>query len=254
MPKIKLFQIVAIVCPLLVAACSHSDGNGVTSPGTSAFARKIACLHVDPTAIDPADFVAGVDNLYFPLPQGAHWTWRGETDEGEEITDDTVTGTKVILGVTTTVVHDVVTVDGSKIEETFDWYAQDKDGNVWYFGEDSSQWEDGTLVGTEGSWEAGKDGALAGIIMLACPKMGNTYKQEYLAGVAEDVGRVAGLDKTATVPLGTFDDCLKTLDTSLLDPGADEYKYYAPGIGLVLEVEKKSGVRAELISATGLDD
>jgi hypothetical protein len=253
MPRIKLFQIAALIVPALFAACSHSDSNQVTSPGDSAFARKIDCLHVDAANIDPADFVDGVDNRYFPLPQGAHWTWRAETDEGEEIVDDIVAGTKVILGFTTTIVHDVVTLDGSKIEETFDWYAQDKDGNVWYFGEDAQQWDHGTLVGTEGSWEAGKDGAVAGIIMLACPKVGNTYKQEYLAGVAEDVGKVSSLSKPATVPFGTF-DCLKTLDTSLLDPGADEYKYYASGVGLVLEVEKKGGVRAELISATGLDD
>ena len=256
MSRIRLFQIALASLPVLIVACSHSgDGNNLLSPnGAGAMISKITCVRVDPTSIHPADFVDEVDNAFFSLTPGARYVYRAETEEGEEIVDDTVTSdTKKILGVTTIVVHDLVSRNNSLIEETFDWYAQDKQGNVWYFGEDSRQFENGVQTGTEGSWEAGVNGALAGIIMLACPKVGNTYYQEFLATVAEDVGRVAGLKKRATVPFGTFTNCLKTLDSSILDPGADEYKYYAPGVGLVLEVERKSGVRSELISATGLN-
>jgi hypothetical protein len=131
--------------------------------------------------------------------------------------------------VTTTIVHDVVALNSSMTEETFDWYAQDKDGNVWYFGEASTQWDHGTIVGHEGSWQAGVAGARAGIIMLACPKVGNAYEQEFLAGVAEDVGRVAALSKPASVPFGEFPDCLKTLDSSVLDPARTSTSITRPG-------------------------
>jgi hypothetical protein len=253
MTRSNWFLIAAAPALALLAACSHSgDESTLTAPGRAVFSN-LTCVDVDPSNIDPGDFVSAVDNPYFPLTPGAHYIYRAETDEGEEITDDTVTSdTREILGVTTIVVHDLVSLNGSKIEETFDWYAQDKDGNVWYFGEDSRQFENGVQAGTEGSWEAGVGGARAGIIMLACPRVGNMYQQEFLAGVAEDVARVSSLSKTVTVELGTFTACLKTLDSSALDKGADEYKYYAPNVGLVLEVEKKSGIRAELISATGL--
>ncbi len=255
MTKIRPSPIAAVLLSTLIAACSNSGDNALVSPGPGAGFSKIACVNVDPANINPADFVDKIDNRFLPLNPGAHYVYRSVTEDGEEIIDINVTSdTKEILGVTTIIVHDVVRLDGSVIEDTFDWYAQDKDGNVWYLGEDSKQYDHGTLLGTEGSWEAGVDGAVAGIIMLACPKVGNTYKQEFLTGVAEDVGRVAGLAKVATVPLGTYTGCLKTLDTSLLDPTADEYKYYAPGVGLVLEVEKKGGARSELISVTGLDD
>jgi hypothetical protein len=250
MTRSKLISIALLSLPALFAACSNGDDNPVAPAG--AVFSKLQCVNVSPDHIVPVISWHGGQS-YFPLKPGAHYIFRAETDEGEEITDDTVTSdTKEILGVQAIVVHDIVTLDGSKIEETFDWYAQDKDGNVWYFGEDSRQFESGVQTGTEGSWEAGVDGAKAGIIMLACPKVGNTYRQEFLKDVAEDVGRVASLSKPATVPYGSFPSCLKTLDTSLLDPGADEYKFYAKGVGLVLEVEKKSGARSELISATGL--
>ncbi len=252
MTRNRLISFALLSLPVVLAACSQSGGDGPVAPAGAVFS-KLSCVHVTADDIVPGDFVGTVDNPYFPLKPGAHYVYRAETDEGEEIVNDTVTSdTKEILGVQTIVVHDVVTLDGSKIEETFDWYAQDTDGNVWYFGEDSRQFEGGVQIGTEGSWEAGQGGAKAGIIMLACPKVGNTYYQEFLADVAEDVGRVASLSKPANVPYGNFPSCLKTLDSSILDPGADEYKYYAQGVGLVLEVEKKSGVRSELISATGL--
>jgi hypothetical protein len=125
----------------------------------------------------------------------------------------------------------------------------DKLGNVWYFGEDSKQIENGVVVGTEGSWEAGVDGAKPGIIMLAEPKVGTKYQQEFAPGVAEDMAKVLSLSETVEVPYGRFEGCLKTAEWTPLEPGAREFKYYAPGTGQVLEVQSRGGgVRVELIA------
>ena len=183
----------------MLGACSHAGDGGPVAP-TGALFSKLGCVHVTPENIIPADFVGTVDNAYFPLKPGAHYVFHSQTDAGEEITDDTVTSdTKNILGVEAIVVHDLVSLNGSKIEETFDWYAQDTDGNVWYFGEDSRQFENGVQTGTEGSWEAGVDGAKAGIIMLACPKVGNAYDQGIPGGCRRGRRAHLGLSKPATV-------------------------------------------------------
>jgi hypothetical protein len=128
--------------------------------------------------IDPDDFVEGVDNPYFPLVPGTTLVYEGETGEGLERIDDTVTHeTKVVMGVTCITVHNQARLDGELIEETYDWYAQDVEGNVWYFGEDTTEFEDGVPVSTAGSWEAGVDGALPGIIMPVDPQVGDSYRQ-----------------------------------------------------------------------------
>ncbi len=197
---------------------------------------------------NPALFVPGVDNPLFPLVPGTTFTYEKETDEGTETTEvEVLHATKVILGVTCVVVRDIVTLDGELIEDTLDWFAQDLFGNVWYLGEESKDYENGVLVSTEGSWEAGVDGAVAGIIMLAGPIVGLAYRQEFYAGVAEDMGAVESLRETVTVPHGTFANCLKTRDFTPLEPGVAERKYYAPGIGRVLETND-DGERSELIS------
>jgi hypothetical protein len=154
--------------------------------------------------------------------------------------------------VTATIVWDRVFLEGSLIEETFDWYAQDSDGNVWYLGEDSKEYEDGEVISTEGSWEWGVDGALPGIIMWADPasQVHKKYRQEYYAGVAEDWAKVLGVDAEVEVPYGDFEDCLQTEDWSGLDPGHRENKFYAPGVGLVLEIPKEDDHRLELITVT----
>jgi hypothetical protein len=149
-------------------------------------------------------------------------------------------------------VHDQGFLDGELTEDTFDWYAQDKAGNVWYFGEDSKTIEDGQVVSTEGSWEAGVNGARPGVIMLAAPEIGVRYQQEFAAGVAEDMAKVVSLTESVTVPYGSFTGCLKTLEWSPLEPGAREYKFYAPGVGELLEIDAKgSGQPLELISIQG---
>jgi hypothetical protein len=202
--------------------------------------------------IDPANFVATIDNQYLPLTLGTTFIYHGQTEEGTESNEVYVSHqTKQILGVTCIEVRDRVWLEGSLIEETFDWYAQDKDGNVWYFGEDSKEYENGQVVSTAGSWEAGVDGAKPGIVMEADPKIGDSYRQEYYKGEAEDMADVLSLNESPTVPYGSFDNCLKTKDFTRLQPSVIENKYYAPGIGVVLEVMVKGGSdRSELVNIT----
>jgi hypothetical protein len=207
--------------------------------------------------IDPANFVRGIDNPHFPLTPRTTFTYEAQTADGLERDVVSVTHhTKKILGVTCTVVTDKSTLDGVLEEDTLDWYAQDKDGNVWYFGEFTTAYEyddEGNLIGTSnaGSWEAGVDGAQPGIVMLADPQPGASYRQEFLAGVAEDMGAVLRLDARASVPYGDFENCLETKEWSPLEPGKIEHKFYAPEVGLVLIEELKGKtVRVELVDVT----
>ena len=200
--------------------------------------------------IDRANFVAEINNPYFPLKPGTTFIYRGETEDEVERNEVYVTDqTKEILGVTCIVVRDTVwDEDNELVEDTYDWYAQDKDGNVWYFGEDSKEYEGGKVVSTMGSWEAGVDGAKPGIIMLATPKIGDSYRQEYYKGEAEDIAEVVSLDESVAIPYGLFTDCLKTKEWSPLEPDILANKYYAPGIGFVLEIMVEGGSeRVELI-------
>ncbi len=215
----------------LVAACNSGGGSGGGE-----------------FQLDPARFVADVTNPLFPLAPGTKYVFEGDTDEGHERVEVEVTNQrKDILGVSCVVVHAVEFIDGERIEDTFDWYAQDVDGNVWYMGEDTKEIENGVVVGTEGSWEAGVDGAEPGFIMLAAPTVGTTYQQELAPGEAEDMATVVALGETVTIPLGTFTGCLKTDDFTPLEPGVIENKFYAPLYGTVLEVDG-DGNRIELIS------
>ena len=146
------------------------------------------------------------------------------------------------MGVTCVEVIDTVFVNGTLEELTHDWYAQDMQRNVWYFGEDAKQYSNGVLVGTEGSWLAGVNGGLPGIVMEADPQVGDVYRQEYLKGVAEDMAEVLNLDGFATVPYGTFTDCVVTKDFSPLDRKVVENKWYARGIGFVKSEAVKGGI------------
>ncbi len=202
--------------------------------------------------IDPAQFSAVIDNPLFPLTPGTIYTYEGG---GETVVVEVTTMTKVILGVTTVVVRDSVTVDGEVVENTFDWYAQDVAGNVWYFGEDTAEYEGGMVVSTEGSWEAGFDGAKPGIAMPAQPAVGMGYRQEYYACEAEDEATVEAIAEAVSVPYGDFTGCLKTRDFTRLDTAANEYKWYCPGAGtliggFVAEEDINTGTRLELISVT----
>jgi hypothetical protein len=208
----------------------------------------------DPEII-PSDFVSEIDNPYLPLEVGRTWIYEADTEDGLEVVRVTVTNrTKRIMGVRCTEVRDTVWLDGELIEDTRDWFAQHKDGTVWYFGEAVDNYEDGVLVDHDGSWKAGVDGALPGIAMLANPKVGKKYRMEFYEDVAEDMAKVLSLDAEVEVPFGEFEDCLKTLDWTPLEPGVYENKYYARGVGLVLETSASSGERLELVDMYGGDD
>lgn len=194
----------------------------------------------------PTQWSASVTNPFFPLAPGSHRVY--ESDDGAEmVVIDVLAAPRDVNGVSATVVHDRVFEAGELVEETFDWYAEDADGNVWYLGEDSREIEDGQVVSTTGSWEWGVDGALPGIYMWAAPvdHLGEEYRQEYAAGVAEDWGKVVEVGRDVSVPAGDFAGCVHTEDWNGLDSGPRENKYYCSGIGPTLEVEP-GGTRVEL--------
>lgn len=207
----------------------------------------------EPVELDPAEFTAEVTNPWFPLKPGTRWTYLETTEDGEQVrvvvTATTMTR-EIANGVTARVVRDTVTLDGKIIEDTLDWYAQDAEGTVWYLGEDTAEFEDGELTTREGSFEAGVDGAQAGVIMPAEPQVGMTYRQEYYEGEAEDHGEVLALGQQASVPAGDYDGLVQTADTTPLEPDVLEHKYYAEGVGLVLTIDNETGGREELQSVT----
>jgi hypothetical protein len=202
--------------------------------------------------LEPSEFTSTVTNRYFPLVPGRTLVYEKRTDEGVETIRVTVERRTVeIDGIECAVVRDIVDLDGEVIEDTEDWFAQHRSGDVWYIGEIAENYEEGLLDNLDGSWRSGKDGARAGISMKASPRIGDFYRQEYLINEAEDVALVLALGKTVAVPAGTFANCLQTEDSSALEPGAREHKFYAPGIGLVLEVNPESGARTELVRILG---
>lgn len=200
---------------------------------------------------DPDNFVAGPiadPNPFFPLVKGNEWIY--EEVDGLFVTERVTGETKNILGVNCTVVTVVEREDGKLLERTKDYYAQDVDGNVWYLGEDSrAKLEDGWT--TAGSWRAGVDGAVPGIIMLNEDLLvqGNAYDQEGAPGVAEDRATVVGFIASVTVPFGTFTNVLETEDINPLT-GDVEHKFLAPGVGLVLTQGITEGGAEELVSFT----
>jgi hypothetical protein len=228
---------VAIVAVTVTAACGGSDG--------SAFPQG-----AEPVEIDPAEFTSEIDNPWLPFRAGSRWVYRETDQEGAEqrVVVTVLEETREVMGVETRVVHDVVSEDAEIVEDTFDWYAQDADGNVWYFGEDTTEFEDGRPVTTAGSWEAGVDGAQPGILVPAEPEVGMTYRQEYLAGEAEDAAEVLSLDEKVEVPFGSFDGVLMTKDFTPVEPDVLEHKFYARGVGVVLALAISGGSdREELI-------
>jgi hypothetical protein len=207
------------------------------------------------TDIDPANFKTPAQtqvggNRYFPMVIGTVMTYRNEEDN-EDIVVTVTDRTRVIQGVTTIVVQDVVYIDGVRIEDTDDYFAEDWEGNVWYFGEVAQNFEDGFLTDLDGSFVAGEDGAQAGIIMHANPVVGNVYRQEFALGDAEDAAEVLALDAQLA---GDFFDCnnacLQTEDFVPTEPDSVEWKFYLPGIGLVAEQEPEGDVVLELVSVT----
>jgi hypothetical protein len=198
--------------------------------------------------IDPDDFVAVIDNLFAPFAPGAHWAYEGDTEDGfERVEVDVLYETREILGVECTVVRDRVFLDGELIEDTFDWLAQDEDGNVWYFGEIAQNLEDGWLANIDGSWISGEGGAKPGFWVKAAPEEGEFYRQEWAPGEAEDVAEVISLDAQVDVPFANGQPVKQTRDFTPIEPDAEEFKFYVPGVGLVREVDPESGEHLDLV-------
>ena len=213
MRRITLLSAIIGSVLVLVAGCTSSSQD-----------EKAYAPH-----IDPADFTTTIDNNYFPLKEGTTFVYEGGGAERSEMT--VTSDTKKVMGVQCVVVDDREWDGGKLIERTYDWFAQDKKGTVWYFGEDTKEYENGKVVSTKGSWEAGVDGAKPGIIMQADPKVAESYRQEYYPGEAMDMARVLSLNASVTVPYGSFDHVLQTKEWTPLQPGFSEKKYYVRGVG-----------------------
>jgi len=203
--------------------------------------------------IDPQDFKSNIDNPFFPLQPGTTFIYSGFQDRSTVRDEFAVTHNTVRIDhVTCRVIHDQVFLDGILEEDTFDYFAQDSDGNVWYFGEDTKELDaNGNVVSTEGTWRAGVDSAQPGIIMEAHPNVGDHYFQEMAPPVALDEATVLSLSEKVKVPFGTFTNCLETEEFTQLEPGNVEHKYYASGVGFLRSVVVKGGhERLELVNIT----
>jgi hypothetical protein len=228
--------IVAIVAVTALAACSSGGTSalGPTVPVPSATSTPSPRYSFPPyhPAIDPTRFSDKITNPYMPFPVGTTTVYQGTRDGIPLRIEVSVTReTKTIMGVKCIVVRDIVT--GALEERTTDWYAQDPAGNVWYFGEDTKELKNGAVISTSGTWTAGIDGALPGIVMPAHPAPGAPYREEYRPGVAEDVAKVIRADATVHVPVGTYHHVVVTENTDQLDPAKLEHKFYASGVGQV---------------------
>lgn len=194
--------------------------------------------------IKPSDFTTRIDNPYLPWVPGTMFIYRAPH---ARVVVEVTRRTRKIAGVTCVVVHDVGYLDGKLEEDTFDYYAQDRSGNVWYFGEDTAQYADGVVIGVEGAWITGVEGARPGIVMPADPKLGTTYRQEFLLGTAEDAAQVTSLTAPVSVPYDSFGKALRTREFSPLEPDALEAKYYVKGVGQVLTIDLTNGEREALV-------
>lgn len=254
MKPIKQFPMrILLLAILVLGACNGQPATAVaTVPGSKPGTETAVTTVLYTTDIRPADFVVGITNPYLPLASGAQWVYEARLEDGstERIEWEILDETRNVNGVTATILHDSVFVDGDLVEETFDWFAQDQEGNVWYLGEEVDNYENGVLVNHTGSWEWGKDGALPGVVMWANPAahLNETYYQEYYAGEAEDQGQVLSVSESVIVPFGEFEDVVRTFDFSVLDPDLQEHKFYAAGVGLIKENDLLTGEEVMLIS------
>jgi hypothetical protein len=229
---------------LLIGTVAWSATAGVAAPPQA----TAPC-----TALDPAGFVDAIDNPYYPLPLGRTLVYRGVRDGQTQVDRVTVTDkTKVIGGVTATVVRDVAKHGSTLLEATNDWFAQDINGNVCYLGEDTKAYLPNGQIDTSGSWEAGVNGAVSGVIMEADPQVPDSYRQEFLIGEAEDTAWIVGRGGPLTIPYGTVHNVLTSLEHTVLEPDVVDKKVYAPGLGIVLEQALAGGQEvAKLVKVIG---
>ncbi len=252
---------------LAVVACGGSDGGSTTAAadpsggqtselvsGETTVSNHGLPQGSEPANLDPAEFTTKIDNPYFPLTPGSRWVYRETDTTGaeEKVVVEVLDKTKAIAnGIEARVVRDTLTENGAPLEVTDDWYAQDSAGNVWYLGEDTAEYRNGKVSSRAGSFEAGVDGAEAGVALPANPEPGMSYRQEYYKGEAEDQGAVVTVgEEQVQVPFGSFDrSVLMTRDLVPTEPKVQELKFYAPGVGQVLSVHTDgAGGRAELVS------
>ena len=247
----KTFSVLMVpMFMILLVACTKEMKSYSNDNSYSADYKNLASNSAErPTCplIDPSNFGSNITNPYFPFAPGTTFHYANRIIQGvdtsyEQIEVSASTNTKIIDGVQCREVHDVVTVSGGITENTYDWYAQDRNGNVWYFGEHSKSMKDKNGSTTEGSWKGGEQNACPGIVMWANPQMhvGETYYQEFLPGIAEDQAQVVNTNSRVSVPYGLFSNCVKTKEFTNLEPGVIEYKYYAVNVGL-LKTEMTSG-------------
>lgn len=223
----RLLAIVVLVAPAVAAA--------TVAPASRAHDAARGAQ------IDPANFVSRVDNPWYPLPPGATYAYRGVEDGKPSREVVTVTSrTKTILGVRSVVVRDNLYLAGRLAERATDWFAQDRKGNVWYFGEATAELDRrGRVTSTEGSWQAGVDGARPGIVMPARPRVGQTFRQEYYKGHAEDYFKILSVSGRVEVPYVSSRRALLTSEWTPLEPGVIDRKYYVRGVGVVKEEAAK---------------
>ncbi len=253
--KTILSALALLLASLLIVACGEkANGGGDATGGDESAASAGLPQGSESVDLSPADFTTEIDNPYWPMKPGSRWVYREVAVDGTvqrvvlTVTDKTK---RIANGIEARVLRDVVTQNGEFVEVTDDWYAQDADGNVWYLGEDTAEYENGQVTSTAGSWEAGVDSAQPGIAMPADPADGMTYRQEYYAGEAEDKAEVLSLEEQVEVPFGHFTDVVMTKDLVPLEPKILEHKFYARGVGPVLVLDVSGGAgREELISFT----
>ena len=241
-------RIVATLCAAAVVAVATAS-----MVGAGAASRAGGATPYEPV-LDPANFVSVIDNPYYPLPVGRVLVYKGVRDGRHQIDTVTVTNqTKVIEGITATTVTDVATtLSGKLLEKTTDWYAQDKQGNVWYVGEDTAAYLPNGQVDTSGSWTADVHDGEPGIIMEANPQIPDAYRQEYLKGQAEDTAWITGFGGSLSIPYGTVHNVLTSLEHTALEPDVVDLKIYAPGLGIVKEQALAGGQEiAKLVKVTG---
>ena len=243
----RTLPLTALATSVLLAGCGGSDSADEPKPAKAPLPQGS-----EQVKLDPADFTTEIDNEWWPMRPGTRWVYRETAPDGTRqkvvvtVTDKTK---RIANGVEAVVVHDAVTEKGVPVEITDDWYAQDREGNVWYLGESTTEYEKGKPVSKSGSFEAGKDGAQAGVIMPADPRPGLSYRQEYYKGEAEDRASIVSVDEQAEVPAGHYRPALMTRDENPLEPKILEFKFFAKGVGPVLAVGVSGGSdREELVS------
>jgi len=246
-------RVVGTAAALALSVAAGLAGANHQAAGAGASGNQGLPQGSEPVNLDPGDFTTRIDNPWWPMRVGTRWIYRETAPDGTRqrvVVTVTPKTKRIANGVLARVVHDVVTEKGKPVEVTDDWYAQDRAGNIWYLGELTKEFEDGKFRSTKGSFEAGVDGAQAGVIMPAKPRPGLRYRQEYYKGQAEDKGAIVSLRVQAEVPFGHFGKgrVLMTKDTNPLEPKVLEFKFYARGIGPVLAVGVSGGNdREELV-------